>query len=233
MARFLKQQFLTTGLFSRMRKRCCDGYGDWINSWRRNVSSAPWSLHLLHVCLSRHGALIFCTFASWFWPDLSIVKLFLRLEVNDTASVDIVFIRSLWFSSSHRPNSRPSTPWGFLPSGDSVDSVTRGNNFYFAAYFSGPFYLKCREKSSDSISRDSGLVLRLLLLGDNYRRVPIAEPPPKRITVFGKLGKSIWYQGGMWSPFSFHNYLDPIVPIFSFRVSSLTWIFSSAKRLLF
>ncbi|KAJ0149162.1 hypothetical protein HZ326_8266 [Fusarium oxysporum f. sp. albedinis] len=91
---------------------------------------------------------------------LSIVKLFLRLEVNDTASVDIVFIRSLWFSSSHRPNSRPSTPWGFLPSGDSVDSVTRGNNFYFAAYFSGPFYLKCREKSSDSISRDSGLNLR-------------------------------------------------------------------------
>lgn len=114
-----------------------------------------------------------------------------------TASVDIGFIRSLWFSSSHRPNSRPSTPWGFLPSGDSVDSVTRGNNFYFAAYFSGPFYLKCREKSSDLISRDSGLVLRLLLLGDNYRRVPIAEPPPKRITVFGKLGKSIWYQGGM------------------------------------
>lgn len=182
-----------------------------------------------------HGALIFCTFASWFWTrpiDCEAVSAS-RGKRFSTASVDIGFIRSLWFSSSHRPNSRPSTPWGFLPSGDSVDSVTRGNNFYFAAYFSGPFYLKCREKSSDSISRDSGLVLRLLLLGDNYRRVPIAEPPPKRITVFGKLGKSIWYQEGMWSPFSFHSCLDPIVSIFNFRVSSLTWVFSSTKYCCF
>lgn len=61
----------------------------------------------------------------------------------------------------HRSNSRSTTPWGFLPSGDNVDFVTRGNVLYVAAYFSGEKRRILIANFSDTVSRDiQFLVLR-------------------------------------------------------------------------
>jgi hypothetical protein len=106
-----------------------------------------------------------------------------------------------------------------------VDSMTRGNNFYFAAYFSGPLYLKCREKSSDSISRDVGLVLRLFLLGDNCRRVSITGIQPKRITVFGRLDKLTFNRPRKTGMVSL---ISQLLGVFFFRF----YLFSSRVALL-